>query len=225
MATEAKTDGSSSNRAANGSAAPGAGHPLLQSILLLVAGIGIAALLVFMYPRIETFGDAAMYAASWVTFLHVCVGEFVLVRYLHARAGIQIGIDALAFVFLAAGCASFTSTALWCALFGAVLALAVIKYMLVEGSVDVTELRQYAREKVRWESPAVIGLTVIAVAVDRLPPRSAAERILEIGILCATTGFAVWMIGFRHAYRRVKQRMQASTKAEKKTNGGKPGAH
>lgn len=154
-------------------------------------------LLVVLHGRIADFGSAAIYAASWITFLHVCLGEFILVRYLDARSTVQNALDLLAAVFLAAGIVCFMSPALWCAFFGAVFAMAVTKYLLVGRDTDRAEVRRYVREKVFLETPAVVGLAALAVVIDRLPPRSAATYLLQLAILIATTAFAVWMVAVR----------------------------
>jgi hypothetical protein len=62
---------------------------------------------------------------------------------------------------------------------------------------------RYAREKVHWESPAVVGFAALAVVLDQLPANSTAAHGLQLGVLCATAAFAVWMIAIRHAYQSV----------------------
>ena len=189
-------------------------HENALNVLRIAGGVGGVILLVLQHGRISGFGSAAIYAASWITFLHICIGEYVLVRYLDARSTVQDALDLLAAVFLVAGILSFTSPALWCAFFGGVFALAVTKYLLVARKTGDADVRRYAREKVVWETPAVVALAVLAVVIDKLPPRGTAAYLLQLIILCGTAGFAVWMIGIRHAYRRVVRRQAAATDSE-----------
>lgn len=182
--------------------------------LRMATGIAACVLMVSLYGRISDLGNASIYAASWVTFLHVCVGEYVLVRYLHARSHVQNVLDLLAAVFLVAGILSFASPSLWCAFFGGLFALAVTKYLLVVRSTRDPALKRYAREKVHWESPAVVGLALLAVVLDQLPPKGTAAHALQVGILCATAGFAIWMIAIRHAYRRIARHTETATDPE-----------
>lgn len=176
--------------------------PVANSLRIMGA-LGTAILLVLAFNQIETFGNAAIYAATWVTFLHVCVGEFVFVRYLHANSCIQNVLDFIAGIFIVAGVLSISSAALWCAFFGAAFALAITKYMLVERGTAQPSLRRYAREKIRCESPAVGLLVAMALVLDKLPTPSVFARALQVAILVATTGFAIWMIGVRHVYGRL----------------------
>jgi len=171
--------------------------------LRIGAGVFLAILLLTLYVRIETLGHAAIYAATWVTFIHLCIGEYVLVRYCHAQTGMQNSLDLLGFVFLVCGSLAFVSPALWCAFFGGLFALAVVKYMVVQRTTSEEFLKKYAREKALLESPAVIGLAILALVLDYLPPRSVSARIVELGILTITTAFAIWMIAIRHAYRKI----------------------
>jgi len=192
----------------------------LPDVLRVAAGVGGAVLLVVLWGQIEDFGSAAIYTATWITFLHVCVGEYVLVRYLDARSSLQNVLDLLAAIFLFAGVLSFTSPALWCAFFGGVFALAVTKYLIVErGAVDV-DLKRYVREKIRWESPSVVILALVAVVLDQVSPRSSAAHLLQLGILIGTAAFAVWMIGVRHAYRRVTARAGGPGRPDSAVAGG-----
>ena len=182
--------------------------------LRMAGGMGGTILLILLHRQISGFGSAAIYSATWITFLHICIGEYVLIRYLHARSVVQTALDLLAAVFLLAGIVSFTSPSLWCAFFGGVFALAVTKYLLVARKTGDADVRRYAREKVVWETPAVVALAVLAVVIDKLPPRGTAAYLLQLIILCGTAGFAVWMIGIRHAYRRVVRRQAAATDSE-----------
>jgi len=183
---------------------PNGGHHRLGPWLLrITASILILAVLALQFSRIDSFGSALIYAASWIIILHVFIGEYVFVRYLHALSRIQNLLDAFAGLLMLAGFLSFHKSALWCAFLAGAFALAIIKYFLVEQHIELPALKRYAREKILWESPAVCLFSVLAVVIDRLPEGSATVRIIELAILSAAALFAVWMIGIRHIYRRV----------------------
>lgn len=192
----------------------------LLNILRFALAAGCAALLFILHGKIVDFGSAAVYAASWVTFLHLCVGEYVLVRYLHARSAIQNALDLFASAFLVAGILSFSSPELWCSFFGGLFAIAVIKYMLIIHRTRDPVLKKYAREKVQWEMPAVFGLVVLAVILDALPPASPASHLLQLGIFIATTAFAIWIIAIRHSYRQTIKRAKSSESFSAMSNSG-----
>ncbi len=170
----------------------------------ILVGITVSMLLIVKGLHIDSIGASAMYIATWVTFLHLCIGEYVLIRYLHAQSTIQNYIDLLAGLFLIVGVFSITAPALWCAFFAALFSLAVTKYLVIERETTSSKLRKYACDKVRWETPAVIGLIICAVLLHQQPPHTTGAILIQLIILTATTLFAVWMIGIRHAYRRIK---------------------
>lgn len=163
-------------------------------------------------PQVVGYGSAVMYAASWVVLLHIFVGEYVFVKHLHAVSRNQGALDMLAFFLLLGGMLTFNKSALWCAFLAGAFALASMKYLLIERTVREPALCRYARGKVRWESPAVVLFALLAVVIGNLPTRGLAIRVLESAILAASALFAFWMIGVRHAYRRVAD---ASKKGKK----------
>lgn len=171
--------------------------------LRIAAAVVLAAVLVLQFGRIHRFGTALIYAASWVILLHVFIGEYVFIRYLHAISRTQQLLDAFAGLLLLGGILSFHRSALWCAFLAGAFALAITKYFLVEQHIETPALKRYAREKIIWETPAVCLFSVLAVLIDRLPAGSAFVQFIELTILAATAFFAVWMIGVRHIYRRV----------------------
>lgn len=171
-------------------------------VLRIPSAIVLAAVLGLQAGRINGFGPAVIYAASWIILLHVLIGEYVFIRYLHAVSRPQQILDAFAGLLLLGGLFSFHRAALWCAFLAGAFALAIVKYILVEQHIQNLPLRHYAREKILWESPAVCLFSVLAVLMDRLPAESTVVRLIEIGILAASALFAVWMIGVRHIYRR-----------------------
>jgi hypothetical protein len=172
-------------------------------IVRLAGGAAVAVLLALQAGRIERFGSALIYAANWIILLHVMVGEYVLVRYLHANSRCQRALDGLACILFFGGILSFTSASLWCAYMAGVFALAIIKYVLVEQQTEQPALRQYAREKIRWEAPSVLLFAALSVYMDMRAPREGALPVIELAILGASVSFALWMIAVRLLYHRV----------------------
>jgi hypothetical protein len=165
----------------------------------------LVAALVWQFRRIDGFGPAVMYAASWIVFLHVLIGEYVFIRYLHAVSKVHQLLDAFAGLLLLCGILSFRQSALWCAFLAGAFALAITKYLLIEQHIQIPTLRRYTREKILWESPAVCLFSVLAVLIDRLREGGASVQLIELTILVAAALFAFWMIGIRHIYRRAAQ--------------------
>lgn len=173
------------------------------SRVLVAVILGVA--LILQAGRIDGTGTAAIYAASWIVFLHVLIGEYVFIHYLHAVSRVQQLLDAFAAVLLLGGIFSFQQSALWCAFLAGAFALAITKYLLVEQHIENLALKRYAREKILWESPAVCLFSVLALLIDRLPAGGVFVQMIELVILGAVALFAFWMIGVRHLYRHVAQ--------------------
>lgn len=174
--------------------------------LLVAAGLGGAILLAVRFMTIHSFGGAVLYGTTWVIFLHLCVGVYVLGRHLRAQSQIQKKLDFLAFLFLLGLILSFSSPALWCAFSGAMVALSVAKYLVYEEEGSDAMLRQYAREKARWEAPMAVGLVVFSIVLANLPESHLISRLLQMSILLGATAFAVWMIAIKQVYRQVADR-------------------
>ncbi len=187
------------------SAAP---HRTAAWIGRLAAGLLLTGMLALQTAGIETPGPAVIAAATWIILLHVFIGEYVFLRCFHAYSGVHLYLDGFAALLLFGGVLSLHRTALWCVFLAGAFALAIVKYRLVETGLESETLRRYAREKIRWESPAVVLFSGLAVTFDRLPDQSAAVRILEAAVLMAAALFAVWMIGVRHIYRHVVRSRQ-----------------
>jgi hypothetical protein len=181
-------------------------------LLRMPAAVLLAAVLALQAGRIDGFSSTMIYAASWIILLHVLIGEYVFIRYLHAVSRNQQMLDGFAGLLLLSGFFSFHRTALWCAFLAGAFALAVTKYFLIEQRIENPPLRKYAREKILWESPSVCLFSILAVLMDRLPSGSAARRLIEIGILAASALFAFWMIAVRHIYRRAAGACRESKK-------------
>lgn len=175
----------------------------LNMLARLVAGGALGVALLLKAPGVDEFGVACLYVASWIILLHVGIGEYVFIRYLHALSRNQQALDALAFVLMLCALLSVENPALWCAFFAGVFSLAIVKYLLVESRTPIENLRRYAREKVRLETPSVLLFAALAVLFNHLPPGHFAARSAALAILAAAAGFAFWMIGVRHVYRRL----------------------
>jgi hypothetical protein len=170
--------------------------------LRVVAALVAVALLVYQTIQVEAAGAMIICAATWVVLLHILIGEYVFVRYLHAVSRIQKALDLLAFILLLAAIASVSATALWCAFMAGIFALATAKYLLVERSIDNPALRRYAKEKIVMESPSVLLFTLLALFIN-YDREGVTVRAIEIVLLVLALLFAIWMIGIRHIYRRV----------------------
>ncbi len=174
--------------------------------LRIVAGVICALLLIMRTPHIETFGHMLLYLASWITFLHLSIGVYVLVRYLHAHARSQQILDGIAALLLAGGLLTFTQPVLWTSCFAALVITAVLKYALLYSSCKRPVHRQYIREKLLLETPGGILLALAAGIFGFGDLPHWLQLGLQATILAGTTAFAVWMIFIRCAYR--KSRLQ-----------------
>lgn len=173
----------------------------IDNILRLITAIAGMAILIALYPRIRNLGNAALYTATWVTFLHVCIGEYVFVKHLNARSYTHNLLDIIAAVFLFGAILSLPSPALWCSFFSAFFAIAIVKYMLIKRHTQLNPILSYTREKIRLELPVVIGMSILAVILGKISSDSTLVVIMQIMILLSTIGFAIWMINIRHIYR------------------------
>ena len=172
--------------------------------LRIAGGAGCALLLIALAPRITATGHALLYVASWITFLHLCIGVFIFVRHLHAYQKAQQVLDLLAAAFLIGGLLSFTRPALWCSFFAALVALAVLKYTLLYPAQTDPVLKKYVRDKIMLEGPAAI-LLALAAAILAFGDLPAWLRLgIQAVILAGTTTFAVWMIFIRRCYRQLR---------------------
>ncbi len=171
--------------------------------LRLKAGVLLLILLAALALEVSGTGGWLLYAATWAIVLHVLLGVYVFVMHLHALSRPQWALDGFAFLFLLGAVLSSGNTALWCAFFAGVFALAIVKYLLVAETESSEILQSYAREKIRLETPAVIGFALMAMAAGRLPSESMAVRIMQIAILSCSILFAVYMVGIRRIYREV----------------------
>ncbi|MCC5847391.1 MAG: hypothetical protein JJU29_04780 [Verrucomicrobia bacterium] len=171
--------------------------------LRLKAGIALLTLLAVLALEMSGLGAWLLYAATWAIVLHVLLGVYVFVMHLHALSRPQCALDGFAFLFLLGAVLSPRNPALWCAFFAGVFALAIVKYLLVAETESSELLRDYAREKIRLETPAVIGFALMAMAASRLSPESLTMRIMQVSILLCSILFAVYLIGIRRIYQQV----------------------
>ena len=176
----------------------------LSNILRILAGAACVILLMARAPHIEETGHTLLYAASWVTFIHISFGVYVFVRYLRAYSHAQQVLDAIAAGLLAACLFFFTHPALWSACLTAFTAIAIIKYALLYHGTKTKALRRYIRSKILLETPAgiLVGLTAGIFAFGDLP--NWLKLGLQAALLVGTTAFAAWMIFIRRAYQHEK---------------------
>ena len=174
----------------------------LSNVLRMLAAIACIMILLGRAPHIETLGHTLLYAASWITFLHICFGVYVFVRYLHAYSHAQQVLDTIAAGLLGACLFFFTRPTLWSAALAAFTGVAVIKYVLLYTKTSEPSLRHYIRDKLLLETPAAIlvGLTASIFAFGDLP--SWLTLGLQAALFAGTTAFAIWMIFIRHAYQK-----------------------
>ncbi len=176
-------------------------HKLSNSLRILAA-VTCVIILIARAPRIEQLGHTLLYAASWITFLHICFGVYVFVRYLHAYSRAQSVLDAIAAGLLATCLFFFPYPIIWSTCLAAFTLVAVIKYALLYNNTKAPTLRQYIRSKILFETPAAIlvGLTASIFAFGDLPHWL--KLGLQAALLAGTTAFAIWMIFIRRAYQK-----------------------
>lgn len=172
-------------------------------LLRAVAGGILAGVLVALAGRIDGFGPAVLYVASWVILPHVFLGVHVFVRHLRAVSPVQNLLDVIAFVLLFCAILSFRTTTLWAAWFAGVFAVAILKYVLTLRSDLPKALHAYAREKILLETPAVFLFALAALVVHRVPEAPLLARAIEVAMLVCAALFAFWMIVMRRVYHRV----------------------
>ena len=177
----------------------------LSNSLRLTAGVAGVVLLLLRASAIQTTSHVLLYAATWITFLHILIGVDILIRCLHAYAPIQQGLDILAGIFLGLFLVSFTFPALWAAILAGLVGVAVLKYGLLHFTLKDRFLRGYVREKLLLEGPAVLLLALAAAILwfGDMP------RIVTLGIemflLTSTTAFAIWMIFIKKRSRQIRK--------------------
>ncbi len=81
--------------------------------------------------------------------------------------------------------------------------IAISKYLLCLKTDLSPVLRDYAREKVRLESPSVFLFIACALLARYLPGDAFPPLLIEASILAASILFAVYMIGIKRAYQKV----------------------
>ena len=177
-------------------------HHKLSNSLRCLGAVACMAILLVRATRIATLGHALLYAASWVTFLHICCGVYVFVRHLRAYSHAQQMLDAVAAGLLAANVFFFTRPAIWSACLAAFTVVAITKYALLYPRAQDTSHRRYIRSKILLETPGAIllGLTAGILFLGDLPVWLALG--LQAALLATTTTFAIWMIFIRRAYRK-----------------------
>ena len=174
----------------------------LSNGLRILAALSCVTILIARAPHIATLGHTLLYAASWVTLVHICFGVYVFTRYLRAYSHTQQVLDSIAAALLASGLFLFTRPAIWSACLAAFTAMAVIKYVLLYSNTKEPALRHYIRDKILLETPGAIlvGLAAGIFAFGDLPHWLLLG--LQTALLAGTTTFAIWMIFIRRAYHK-----------------------
>lgn len=156
-----------------------------------------------MVPRIDSLASALLYLATWAIVLHVFLGAYVFIRYLKATTPLHHTLDLLAVLFMILATLSVRSTPLWCVCFAVVFTIAISKYLLCLKTGLPPMLQDYAREKVRLESPSVFLFIACALLAGYLPEDAIPALLIESLILAASLLFAIYMIGIRRVYQKL----------------------
>ena len=174
----------------------------LSNGLRILAALACVIILIARAPYIENLGHTLLYAASWITFIHIGFGVYVFARYLHAYEKSQQVLDAMAAGLLATCLFFFIHPAIWSACLATFITIAVIKYILLYSKRKDAILRRYIRSKILLEAPGAIlvGLTAGIFAFGDLPNWLILG--LQTALLAGTTAFAAWMIFIRRAYQK-----------------------
>ena len=177
-------------------------HHKLSNSLRLLAALACIIILVARAPYIEKLGHTLLYAASWITFIHICFGVYVFTRFLRAYSHTQQVLDVIAASLLTVCLFFFTRPAIWAACLAAFTAIAIIKYIFLYTRRKDAILRRYIRSKILLETPAAIlvGLAAGIFAFGDLP--NWLTLGLQTTLLAGTSLFAAWMIFIRRAYHK-----------------------
>lgn len=176
----------------------------------LPAALGL--LLLMARQSLQTMDPALwLNLAGWVIVPHVFLGVWVFIRFLKATTLLHTALDTLALLFMTAGILHVDTPAAWSLAFGAVFAVAILKYALTLRANPPADLRRYARDKIRLESPAVACFFIAAALFQRLPPSSSAALLLQGAVLASSMAFAVYMIALRRAYHPFFQKIDSPT--------------
>jgi hypothetical protein len=171
-----------------------------------MAVIAVLVLLGVRVVEIQNMADLVMYAASWITILHVCAGAFIFVR-LGAASFLHYPLEVVGLICLFAMAWFFTNPAWWCFLLAILMAVALVKYVLLYHADARSAVRIYAREKILSESPAIPIMTVLAVLFHRADPDSPSTLYMSLFVLLITTAFAFWLVVVRDIYRNLLRRI------------------
>jgi len=168
----------------------------------MMAVIILFGLLSVRITASQSTADSIMYAASWITILHVCVGAFLFVR-LGATSLIHRLLEFIGLLCMFTLAWWFTVPAWWCLSLALLMAVAIVKYVLLYKSDKRPAVRCYAREKILSESPAIPIMTVLAIFFHRADPVSQSNLYMSLFVLMITAAFAFWMVVVRDIYRRL----------------------
>lgn len=177
----------------------------------LPAAIVLLALMAMQAGRVEGLAPTLLYLSGWVIVPHVSVGVWVFVRFFKAYDTTHTVLDALAFVFFILGLTAFHSPFAWCAWFGLVFSLAMLKYVLVSRDPHPLRLKQYALMKLRIEAPAVVCFFLLALIAWLQPDFTVLHVLIASGVFVSSTLFALWMIAYKRVYQKLAEDMGATT--------------
>lgn len=172
------------------------------------AALFLIALMAYQAGRVDGLTPALLYLSGWVIVPHVFVGVWVFVRYFRAFGLAHNILDLLAFVFLSLGLTSFHSPFAWCAWFGLVFSLAMLKYILVARGPHPPCLKRYALMKLRVETPAVVCFFLLALAAWSRPGSNTLYGFVSAGVFVSSSLFAVWMILHKRVYHKLAKEME-----------------
>lgn len=151
--------------------------------------------------------DLLLYAASWVTLLHLSVGAYLFI-YLRADSMIHRVLEVGGFLGVAALVATFRAPVTWCTALALIMLVAVIRYALIYRTESRAVVKRYARMKMVIESPSILFMSLFAVLFRYAPVNGRMEEILAGTILLSTTLFACGMIAGR-VYSRLLDDLSA----------------
>ena len=167
---------------------------IIAAIVLIVLGIRITAN--------QSPVDWIMYAATWVTILHLCMGAFLFVR-LGAKSTIHQSLECVGLLCTVIMVWCFTKPMWWCVALAVLMAVAIARYALIYLDDKRPAVLSYALEKLWSETPAIPVMVILAIYFYRISGGGHSVLYLGIIVLASTTLFAFWMVIVRRIYGRL----------------------
>jgi hypothetical protein len=178
-------------------------RPTPWHLLRFAAGVLLLIWLAFRAFQPLEPGEAWILAASFSIVGHLLIGVWVFLHKLRAVSPWHRTADGFAFLFLFAAAASTANTPLWCAFFAGLFAVAILKYRQCCEENLPEPLKDYAREKIRLEAPAVVLFALAALVTARLPETHPVYQGIQIALFISAALFAVYLILIRQIYRKL----------------------